>query len=98
MSTMSRRRFIRNASIGAAAAGTAVALPGLVAPASAAPLAGWAHAAGPAAAGSGGGGGRGPIVAHIVDASTGQVAVMFGNSEVIRHDPALVQALLQAAR
>jgi hypothetical protein len=96
MSTMSRRRFIRNASLSAAAAGTAVALPNLVgSAAAAAPL-----ASGPARVGAAttAGSGRGPLVAHVVDASTGQVALLFGDSEVVRYDPPLVQALLQAAR
>jgi hypothetical protein len=93
---MSRRRFIRNASLGAAAAGTAAALPGFVGPASAAPLAAGLTHGGVAQAG----GGSGPValVAQVVDASSGEVAVLFGTTEVVRHDPALVQALLQAAR
>lgn len=38
------------------------------------------------------------IVAHVANASTGDVAIMVGTSEVIHRDPQLVGRLLAAAR
>ncbi len=38
------------------------------------------------------------VVAHVRDASTGDVAIMVGTSEVIHRDPQLVGRLLAAAR
>jgi hypothetical protein len=38
------------------------------------------------------------VVAHVRDASTGDVAVMVGTSEVVYRDPQLVGRLLAAAR
>jgi hypothetical protein len=38
------------------------------------------------------------VVAHVKDASTGEVAVMVGTSEVVYRDPQLVGRLLAAAR
>jgi hypothetical protein len=38
------------------------------------------------------------VVAHVRDASTGEVSVMVGTSEVVYHDPQLVGRLLAAAR
>jgi hypothetical protein len=38
------------------------------------------------------------VVAHVRDASTGDVAIMVGTSEVVYRDPQLVGRLLAAAR
>ena len=38
------------------------------------------------------------VVAHVRNASTGEVAVMVGEREVVAHDPKLVARLLAAAR
>jgi hypothetical protein len=40
----------------------------------------------------------GDVVAHIRDASTGDVSIMVGTSEVLHRDPQLVGRLLAAAR
>jgi hypothetical protein len=98
---ISRRRFLRDASVGAAAVGTAAAwAPGLLGMASAdgpevssdvsssasvaSSVASSAASIGPA---------EGPVVAHIIDASNGTVAVYHGTQEVIVHSPSLVSAL-----
>jgi hypothetical protein len=36
-----------------------------------------------------------PIVAYVHDAAKGEVAIMIGSQEIIRHDPALVSYLVQ---
>jgi len=89
--TISRRIFLRNASVGVAAAGTAAAAPGLMS------LAGTELSSDGAAVGSLPSV-EGPIVAHVVDASTGTVAVYHGTEEVIVHNPSLVSALHAALR
>ena len=38
------------------------------------------------------------LVAHVRDASTGDVSILAGEREVIHHDPQLVDRLLRAAR
>ena len=38
------------------------------------------------------------VVAHIRDASTGEIAILAGDREVIQNDPALVGRLLRVAR
>jgi hypothetical protein len=38
------------------------------------------------------------VVAHVADARTGELRVMVGTREVVRHDPHLVALLLRAAR
>ncbi len=95
---MSRRSFLRNASLSVAAAGTAVTVaPGML---------GLAGSAAPevttvvdnGAAVGGGIGVDGPVVAHIVDASNGTVAVYHGVREVIVQSPSLVSALTSALR
>lgn len=40
----------------------------------------------------------GDVVAHVRDASTGDVAIMVGTREVVHRDPQLVGRLLAAAR
>jgi hypothetical protein len=98
MSELSRRAFMSRAAAvtaaGVAASSGIVALPGLIA------------AASPVAAKSG------PelattldlspvgqdVIAHVQDASTGDVALYVGTSEVTYHDPELVARLLKGAR
>jgi len=38
------------------------------------------------------------VVVHVRDASSGDVAILTGDREVVHHDPALVGRLLRAAR
>jgi len=103
MADISRRRFIRNTSIGVAAAGTVATAPGLLiaSPAVAAdrhrsgpsPSSGWPLDVVPsvnAPASTG-------VVAHVVDASSGLIAVYAGTKEFVIHDTALAQALINAA-
>ena len=89
---MSRRSFLRNASLSVAAAGTAVTVaPGMLGLAgSAAPEVTTVVDNGAAV--------DGPVVAHIVDASNGTVAVYHGVREVIVQSPSLVSALTAALR
>ena len=90
---MSRRNFLRNASVSVAAAGTAAAVPGVLG------LAG--SVAGPDVAtviDSTAPDVEGPVVAHVVDASTGTVAVYHGLREVVVQSPSLVSALTSALR
>jgi len=91
---MSRRSFLRHASVGAAAAGAAATLaPG---------LAGLVGSAGPEVApvvdDAGADAVDGPLVAHVVDASKGTVAVYHGAEEVIVQSPSLVRAITGAIR
>jgi hypothetical protein len=90
MPNISRRRFIRDASIGVAAAGAAATVaPALVGTGS---LAG----AAPAATPSGEPSTEGPIVAHVVNARTGEIAIYVGTREV-RYKNATVARQLTAA-
>jgi len=91
---MSRRRFLRHASLGAAAAGAAATLaPG---------LAGLVSTSGPEVTtvvdDAGTQAVDGPLVAHVVDASKGTVAVYHGAQEVIVQSPSLVRAITAAVR
>ena len=99
MSELSRRAFMSRAAAvtaaGVAASSGLVALPGLIA------------AAGPAAARK-----SGPelataldlspvgqdVIAHVQDASTGDVLLLVGTTEVTYHDPQLVARMLKGAR
>ncbi len=99
MSELSRRAFMSRAAAvtaaGVAASSGIVALPGLIA------------AAGPALGSSTSiqtameldlsSVGR-DVIAHVEDASTGDVALYVGTSEVTYHDPELVARLLKGAR
>ena len=101
---ISRRKFLRDASMGAAAVGTAAAwAPGLLGLASSegpgvssdvSSVASVASLEGPAAASVASV--DGPVVAHVVDAANGTVAVYHGTQEVIVHSPSLVSALQSA--
>jgi hypothetical protein len=41
---------------------------------------------------------NGPILAHVRNAATGEIAVFFGEREVVIHDRAVAQRLLMAAK
>ena len=91
MPEISRRRFIRDASISAAAAGTAVTFaPGLVAGASAATA--------PSATTAPNSSTAGPVLAYLVDASTGELAVLVGTREMRVFDKSFAQKLKAAAK
>jgi len=81
----SRRKFLKHASLGAAAVSAAVVVPGLAAAsAEAEPV-----AAGPAHAG--------PFAAWVTDAKTGEIAVLVGQHEVLHRDRKLAARLAQIA-
>jgi hypothetical protein len=97
MADISRRRFIRTAAVGAAAtAGAAVVAPGLLSAAGAAAPAA-APTAPPPAWKSRRPAGAGPLVAHVVDAPSGLIAVYSGTREILIHDTAVARALTAAA-
>jgi hypothetical protein len=95
MPSISRRHFLRNASIGAAATGVAAAgglnlLTGVTGadaattPATNAPT-------GPVLEGSG-------VVAHVVDAKAGKISLFVGTKHINYTNQALAQELLKAAK
>jgi len=86
MAQLSRRGFLEKTSLGVAAAGALLAMPGLtdVPDALAAPEAS-KHLV------------SGPLVAHVRNMKTGEVAVMVGTRQVIIHDRRLVARLVKAA-
>jgi hypothetical protein len=89
MAGLSRKSFIEQASVGAAAAAALVAVPGYTfarqtAHASTTSTRTTAHA--------------GPILAHVRNAATGEIAVLFGTREVIIHDREVANRLLRAAQ
>ena len=88
MAELSRRTFLKNGSLGLLAG--AAALSGIDRLASI-PALQSGESADLTAVGS-------DVVAHVRNASTGEVAVMVGESEVVYHDPKLVGRLLAAAR
>ncbi len=93
MPDISRRNFLRNATVGAAAAG-AVAVAGtsglgLLSSASAAP--GLASPATPTMEGS-------DVFAHVVDAKAGRLTIFVGNKSIEYTNVDLAQRLLKAAQ
>jgi hypothetical protein len=95
MPSISRRHFLRNASIGAAATGVAAAgglnlLTG-VSSADAATPSKTPAPAGPILDGSG-------VVAHVVDAKTGKISLFVGTKHINYTNQALAQELLKAAK
>jgi hypothetical protein len=95
MPNISRRIFLRNASIGAAATGVAAAgglnlLTG-VSSADAATPSKTAASAGPVLEGSG-------VVAHVVDAKAGKISLFVGTKHIEYTNQALAQELLKAAK
>jgi hypothetical protein len=93
MPEISRRRFIRNASMGAAAVGVAAAggttLFSSLSGAAAVPM--LAAADTPKMEGSG-------IIAHVDDAKTGAISIFVGNRTINYVDVGLAQKLMQAAQ
>lgn len=83
MSEHSRRHFIRNASIGAAAVGATAVIPTMTSADAATPVAGPAH--------------DGPFAVWVKDVKSGEIAVLVGESEVVHHDKALATALARIA-
>jgi hypothetical protein len=95
MPSISRRHFLRNASIGAAATGVAAAgglnlLTGITS-ADAATPSGTNAPAGPALEGSG-------VIAHVVDAKAGKISLFVGTKHINYTNQALAQELLKAAK
>jgi hypothetical protein len=95
MPNISRRHFLRNASIGAAATGVAAAgglnlLTG-VSSADAATPPKATVADGPILEGSG-------VVAHVVDAKSGKISLFVGTKHINYTNRALAQELLKAAK
>lgn len=95
MTDRSRRGFLKSASIGGAVAGAAVllprpfaqaAVPAQAVPGAEAPTTG---PAGPAV--------TGPLVAYVKDATSGQIAVMHGEREIVHQDRALAASLARIA-
>ncbi|MHB1533438.1 MAG: hypothetical protein ACYC1D_02300 [Acidimicrobiales bacterium] len=94
MTDLNRRQFLRNASVGAAAAGAvAVGGTGLFSAlsGSAAPLAFSASPEAPAAEGS-------DIFAHVANAKTGEITIFVGTKAVHYRNRGLAQQLLRAAQ
>ena len=92
MAELTRRRFLRNASIGAVAAGVAAAGPAVTEVLTSGAAASDGAATGTADQGMSG------LVAHVVDANSGTVAVYWGTNEAVIHAPDVVRALSSAAR
>jgi hypothetical protein len=100
MPGISRRRFLRNASLGAAAIGTAAAIGPSALAAATAPAASASPVDSPA---SSDGPGRamevGPgteVMAHVVDQSSGTISLYAGTRKVTFQDRAVTDALLKA--
>jgi hypothetical protein len=89
MAKLTRRGFIKKTSVGAATLGALVAVPGL-AEVEAAPQ---AHAAGGPTAGH-----YEPLLAHVRNRATGEIALLVGTREVVIHDRELVMRLVKAAQ
>jgi hypothetical protein len=98
MPELSRRRFLTGTSLGVAGIAASTILPS----SSSLAVSGTGRGAGP------GTGAAGPdadlsalgsdVIAHVRDASTGEVAILVGGAEIVHHDPALVARLLRVAR
>ena len=86
MADLTRRKFLAQASLGVAGSGVALAALGKL------PLPRSSASGRKARAAN-----RGPIVAHVRNAETGEVAVMTGSKETVYRDPELVDRLLGRA-
>jgi hypothetical protein len=89
MASLSRQNFIKKATVSAAAAGALATVPGFSlatepAFASESDTRMSVHA--------------GPVLAHIRNVATGEIAVLFGTREVVIHDVEVVNRLLRAAQ
>ena len=89
MTDLNRRSFLKQTSVGAATLGLLSSLRALAAipdsPQATKPEV-------PAAAFSG------PMIAHVSNIATGEVALLVGAREIIFHDPEFVAPLMKAAR
>lgn len=83
MSDHSRRNFLKNVSIGAAAVGAATVLPAAVSAGAETPVTGPAH--------------DGSFAVWVKDAKSGEISVLVGATEVVHRDPALARKLAQIA-
>jgi hypothetical protein len=84
MSEHSRRNFLKTASIGAAAVGTAAVVPSFTDSADAHPLdSGAAHS--------------GPFTVWVKNVESGEIAVLVGESEVVYKDRTLAKRLARIA-
>lgn len=88
MSKLTRKGFLGKTSLGAAAIGAMVSVPGLahVTEADASPE----FKLRPEDL-------QGPLVAHVRNFKTGEIAVMVGTREIVYRDPQFVKRLLKAA-
>ncbi len=100
MPKFTRRVFFKRTSTGLAALGALATIPGLVAANQSKETTHTSTlttstgiAAGTALPGI-----NEPMIAHVRDFRTGEISLMFGNQEVVFHDPAIVQSLLKAVR
>jgi hypothetical protein len=91
MSAVSRRTFLKTSSVAVAAAGAAAAVPGAVAAALRGGVSQPSPLADPAVPEVGE-----PIIAHVRDARTGEIAVFVGERQVTVHDPDLAGRLAAA--
>jgi hypothetical protein len=104
MPAISRRRFLRDATLGAAAVGTvAVAGPRAfgIGTASAQPTTSTAAAAAPLADGHGPTSTLAPdteVMAHVVNDGSGSISIYSGTKKVTLRDQAVTEALLKALR
>ena len=92
MANINRRRFLKGASIGAAAVGAIAAVPRLGRTQDTAYRNTEAQFAGARSTHST----SEPVMAYVRDRSKGEVVLFAGTREVVRHDPALAARLLQA--
>ena len=86
MADLTRRKFLAQASLSVAGSGVALAALGKL------PLPRSSATSRKARAAS-----QGPIIAHVRNAETGEVALMTGSKEVVYRDPELVERLLGRA-
>ncbi len=93
MSRVSRRDFLRHASLSTAAVGVAVAVPGFLRSGNTA-----TPTAPDASARTAKLDQEGPLVAHIDDASTGAMTLMMGKREVQYRNQEIARQLLGAAQ
>ncbi|HEY6538164.1 MAG TPA: twin-arginine translocation signal domain-containing protein [Candidatus Dormibacteraeota bacterium] len=90
MKQVSRRTFLRQASLGAAAVGVATTVPSFLRPG------GQGGAKATPAAQLGKVSHDGPLVAHIDDVNTGEITVMVGTRQVTYRNDEVARGLLRA--
>lgn len=89
MNPLSRRTFLTRGSIGVVLAGSLAALP-VIGTALKMPFSSLASGARPPM--------TEPLIAHVRDINTGEIAILFGPNKVIHRDPELAARLYAAAR